>query len=171
MRGTVVLFLSAVATAVINVTENTFFCPPQSGFGAVRAKKDGRFSISSLGFSPLCHSRCNCNVTLWGLCVGGRGGLPPEKGRQSKYQLMTAGETGPKGLLSPSLPMAKPVNWNCGSALNVSPGRLHFHCLPLSHSVPTSCQWIYKLQLKMKSDSPVNSSWCEVKLYPHASFF
>lgn len=110
MRGTVALLLSAVATTAINVTENTFFLPPQSGFGAERVKKDGRFSISSLGFSPMCHSWCNCNVTLGGLCVGGRGGLPPERGRQSKYQLMTAGETGPKGRRSPRLPMAKPVN-------------------------------------------------------------
>lgn len=58
----------------------------------------------------MCHSWCNCNVTVGGLCVGGRGGLPPERGRQSKYQLMTAGETGPKGRRSPRLPMAKPVN-------------------------------------------------------------
>lgn len=149
-----------------------FFYPPlKSGFGAVRAKKDGQFSISSLGFSPQCHSQCNCNVTLWGLCVGGRGGLPPERGRQSKYQLMTAGETGPEGLWSCRLPMAEPVNWNCGSALSVSAGRLHFPCLPVSYSGPTSCQWIYKLQAKMKSDLSVNSSWCEVKLYLHASFF
>lgn len=148
-----------------------FFFLLQSGFGGMKAKKGDRFSISSLGFSLLCHSQCNCNVTLGGLCVGGPGGLLPERGRQSKYQLMTAGETGPKGLRSARLPMAEPVNWNCGSALGVSAGRLHFPCLPLSHSMLSSCQWLYKLQAKMKSNSSVNSSWCEIKLYLHASSY
>lgn len=75
----------------------------------MKAMKDGRFSISSLGFSTLCRSRCNCNVTLGGLCVGEPGGLPPERGHQSEYQLMTAGETGPKGLQSACLP----IGWAC----------------------------------------------------------
>lgn len=106
-------------------------------------------------------------MSHWGLCVGRHGGLPPERGRQSKYQLMTARVTGPEGLRSARLLMAEAVNWNCGPALGVSAGRLHFPCSPLSHRLLTSCQWNYKLRAKMKSGSSLNSSWCEVKLYLH----
>lgn len=37
-----------------------------------KGEEAGRISISGLGFSPMCHSECNCNVTLQGLHVGGR---------------------------------------------------------------------------------------------------
>lgn len=36
-----------------------------------KGEESGRISISRLGFSPMCHSECNCNVTLQGLHVGG----------------------------------------------------------------------------------------------------
>ncbi|KAJ4940273.1 hypothetical protein JOQ06_026582, partial [Pogonophryne albipinna] len=32
-----------------------------------RGEEAGQISISRLGFSPMCHCECNCNVTLQGL--------------------------------------------------------------------------------------------------------
>lgn len=46
--------------------KNPFFLSVQRG------EEAGQIAISRLGFSPMCHSECNCNVTLQGLHVGGR---------------------------------------------------------------------------------------------------
>ncbi|TNN83804.1 hypothetical protein EYF80_005980 [Liparis tanakae] len=44
---------------------------PLEQFVCKGGEEAGQISISRLGFSPMCHCECNCNVTLQGLHVGG----------------------------------------------------------------------------------------------------
>lgn len=60
------LFYHVVAAINGHVIENSLFLSVQ------REEEASQISISRVGFSPMCHGECNCNVTLQGLHVGGR---------------------------------------------------------------------------------------------------